>query len=60
MATNVDGVLNTVLPAIPMMRDRGHGQVAMVSSLAGILAMPGAPSYSASKAAVRAWGESLR
>jgi short-subunit dehydrogenase len=60
MATNVDGVLNTILPAIPMMRDRGHGQVAMVSSLAGILAMPGAPAYSASKAAVRAWGESLR
>ena len=60
MATNVDGVLNTVLPAIPAMRDRGHGQVALVSSLAGILAMPGAPAYSASKAAVRAWGESLR
>ena len=60
MEINVDGVLNTVLPVIPLMRERSHGQIALVSSLAGLLAMPGAPAYSASKAAVRAWGESLR
>lgn len=68
-AVNVDGVLNTVEPAVPLMR--GHaprsgvaahaarGQIAIVSSLAGFRGFPGAPAYSASKAAVKAWGEAL-
>ena len=59
-ATNVDGVLNTVLPAIAAMRPRRAGQVALMSSLASFRGMPGAPAYCASKAAVRVWGESLR
>jgi short-subunit dehydrogenase len=59
-AVNVDGVMNTVLPAIAPMGARGRGQVALMSSLAGFRGMPGAPAYSASKAAVRAWGEALR
>ncbi len=33
-ATNVDGVVNTVTPAITSMRARGHGQIALMSSLA--------------------------
>ncbi len=57
---NLDGVLNTVLPLIPAMRDRGRGQIALMSSLAGFLGFPGAPAYSASKAAVRAYGQALR
>ncbi|GAB4193564.1 MAG: SDR family NAD(P)-dependent oxidoreductase [Thalassobaculales bacterium] len=59
-ATNVDGVLNTVLPLLPRMRARGHGQVALMASLAGYRGIPGAPAYCASKAAVKVWGEGLR
>lgn len=59
-ATNVDGVLNTVLPAIPLMKARGTGQIAIISSLAGFRGLPSSPAYSASKAAVRVFGEGLR
>lgn len=59
-ATNVDGVMNTVLPAVPLMQRTGGGQIAIMSSLASFLGLPGAPAYCASKAAVRAWGEALR
>ena len=57
---NINGVLNTVLPAIPGMRGRGGGQIAVMSSVASFRGFPGAPAYSASKAAVRAYGEALR
>jgi short-subunit dehydrogenase len=59
-AVNMDGVINTVKPALGPMRDRRRGQIAIVSSLAGYRGFPGAPAYSASKAAVKAWGEGLR
>ena len=59
-ATNIDGVLNTVLPVIPLMQTRQKGQIALISSLAGFRGLPSAPSYSASKAAVRLYGEGLR
>ncbi len=59
-AVNVDGALNTVLPAIPRMQARRRGQIALMSSLAAFRALPGSPAYSASKAAVRFWGEALR
>jgi len=57
---NVDGVFNTVLPVIPKMQARKKGQIALMSSLASFRGMPGAPAYSASKAAVRVWGEAAR
>lgn len=59
-ATNLDGVMNTVFPALAVMRPRRHGQVAIMASLAGYRGLPGAPAYCASKAAVKAWGEGLR
>lgn len=59
-AVNVDGVVNTVLPAVALMRRRGRGQVAVMASLAAFRGFPGAPAYCASKAAVRVWGEALR
>jgi short-subunit dehydrogenase len=59
-AINVDGVVNTVLPALARMRRRGRGQIAIVSSIAAFRGLPGSPAYSASKAAVKAWGEALR
>lgn len=59
-ATNVNGVVNTLHPAADRMASRGRGQLAIVSSLAGFRGLPGAPAYSASKAAVRAWGDAMR
>ncbi|SDH23779.1 SDR family NAD(P)-dependent oxidoreductase [Roseospirillum parvum] len=59
-AVNVDGVLNTVLPVLEPMRARRAGQIVLVSSLAGWRGVAGAPAYSATKAAVKAWGEGLR
>jgi short-subunit dehydrogenase len=59
-AANVDGVLNTVLPLIPRFVGRRRGQIALMSSLASFRGFPGAPTYCASKAAVRVWGEGLR
>lgn len=59
-AVNVNGVLNTALPALEKMTPRGHGQIALVSSLAGYRGLPSAPAYSGSKNAVRAWGEAIR
>jgi len=60
LAINVDGVVNTVLPALERMRERGYGQIAIMSSLAAFRGLPTSPAYCASKAAVRAWGEGLR
>ncbi|MBW4024841.1 MAG: SDR family NAD(P)-dependent oxidoreductase [Proteobacteria bacterium] len=60
-ATNVDGVLNTVLPAMAVMAlqsadARGlRGRIAVVASVAAFLPGPGAPAYCASKAAVDSW-----
>jgi len=59
MQTNVFGTLNTVLPAIEVMKKRG-GQIALVASLAGYRGMGSCPAYSASKACVKAFGEALR
>lgn len=59
-AVNLDGVLNTIGPLLPRMAERGHGQLALMSSLASFKAFPGAPAYCAAKAAVRFYGEALR
>jgi short-subunit dehydrogenase len=59
-AVNVGGVLNTIHPLLPAMRQRGRGQIAIMSSLAAFRGFPGAAAYSASKAAVKAYGEALR
>jgi len=59
-AVNIDGMLNSVLPILPRFRARGRGQIALMSSLAGLRGFPHAPSYSASKAAVRIFGQGLR
>jgi len=61
--TNVGGVLHTVLPAIEIFEQQQDEQphaIAMVSSIAGYHGLAGCPSYSASKACVKAYGEALR
>ena len=59
-SVNLDGVLNTVHPAIAALRRRGRGQIGLMSSLAAFRGFAGAPAYCASKAAVRVYGEALR
>jgi short-subunit dehydrogenase len=58
--TNLDGVLNTVEPLVGGMISRRQGQIGVMSSLAAFFGRPMSASYSASKAAVRVWGESIR
>ncbi len=58
--TNINGVLNTIQPLIPKMIARKSGQIAIISSLAGFRGLASSPAYSASKAAIRVYGEALR
>ncbi|WP_244816413.1 SDR family oxidoreductase [Caballeronia sp. Lep1P3] len=58
--TNLYGALNTVLPVIERMRARRRGQLALVSSLAGLRGMAISPAYCVSKAALVAWCDSVR
>lgn len=57
---NLRGVLATVQGVLPAMRARKSGQIVLMSSLAAYRGLPITPSYSASKAAVKAYGEGLR
>jgi len=60
LGTNLEGVLNTLLPILPLFQARRSGQIALIASLAGFRGLAGSPAYCASKAAVRVWGEGLR
>lgn len=57
---NMLGALNTVLPLVPAMRQRGAGQLALLSSLAAFAPLPDSPGYSASKAGLLVFGLALR
>ena len=57
---NVTGVFNTVFPALKDMRQRGSGQVCVISSVASFAPFSIFDGYSASKVAVRYWAEGLR
>ncbi len=57
---NLEGVTNTIQPALAGMRAHKTGHIAIVGSLAALQPLPDAPGYSASKAAVMAYGEALR
>lgn len=60
--TNIMGVLNTITPAIEIYKARKDSDkiIAITSSIAGYHGLPACPSYSASKACVKAYGEALR
>ena len=60
MQVNVLGMVNTFHPFVAAMRQAQRGQLVGIASLAGIRGMPGAGAYSASKAAVISYLESLR
>ena len=64
-ATNVGGVLNTVLPAIDVFTHPGDAarsprQIVITASIAGYGPLRACPAYSATKACVKTWGLSLR
>lgn len=58
-ATNVYGVIRTVKAALPALKE-SRGILAIMGSVSGYLATPGASPYAMSKFAVRALAESLR
>ena len=60
LAVNLDGALATVAGVLPAMRGRRSGQIALVSSLAALHGLARTPMYCASKAGLKAYGESLR
>ena len=58
---NIVGVLNTLLPALPLMRRRRAGHLVVMSSLASYaVGLPTLHAYAGSKMAVRSLGEGLR
>lgn len=58
--TNVLGMVASFRPFVADMRERGAGHLVGISSVAGVRGLPGAGAYSASKAAVSRYLESLR
>jgi len=57
---NVMGAVHTFQPFIEPMRNAGRGRLAGIASVAGFRGLPGAGAYSASKAALISYLESLR
>lgn len=61
LATNLDGALNTVLPALAVMAAQPadaagvRGRIAVIASVAAFIKAPGAAAYCASKAAIDTW-----
>jgi short-subunit dehydrogenase len=57
---NIKSTIALVDGLVPAMRQRGSGQIALISSLAAYYGLPVTPSYCASKAAIKAYGEAMR
>lgn len=60
MDINVVGMVKTFRPFVSRMREIGRGTLVGIASVAGYRGLPGAEAYSASKAAVISYLESLR
>ena len=60
VATNLNATVATFEPFVASMKQRGSGRLVGIASVAGVRGLPGAGAYSASKAAVRNYCESLR
>ena len=59
MAINARAAMATVSGLLPSMQGRGAGQIALMSSLSAWYGLALTPAYCASKAAIKAYGESL-
>ncbi|RFC36874.1 MAG: Short-chain dehydrogenase [Candidatus Nitrotoga sp. LAW] len=60
MDINILGVMKTFQPFVAPMREAGRGLLVGIASVAGFRGLPGAGAYSASKAALISYMESLR
>jgi NADP-dependent 3-hydroxy acid dehydrogenase YdfG len=60
MDTNYGGMLHLFDATLPSMLSRGSGRFAAIASLAGWRALPGGAGYGASKAAIRAFLDTMR
>ncbi len=58
--TNLMGAVNALHAVLPHMLERGSGHLVAISSLAGFRGLPRSAAYSASKAAMTAFFESVR
>lgn len=58
--TNFHGVADTIRAFLPAMRERRHGTILTIGSLAGLLAPPGEAWYAASKHALEGLHEALQ
>lgn len=57
---NLKAAMAIVQSVLPGMKELGKGQIALMSSLAAYFGLPVTPSYCASKAGIKAYGEALR
>ena len=57
---NLLGVVRCLLAVLPIMKNQGHGQIAIVSSVSGYTGLPKAAAYGSSKAALINLAESLQ
>lgn len=60
METNFFGTIHLTKEILPFLREQGAGWIAVVSSIAGIVGVPGRSAYAASKHALHGYFESLR
>jgi NAD(P)-dependent dehydrogenase (short-subunit alcohol dehydrogenase family) len=60
MEVNFFGAMALTRLALPLMRKAGRGTIVMVSSLSGLLGLPGSSAYCASKFALEGASEALR
>ena len=60
LQVNLLSTITLVQAVAPAMQKRQQGQIALIRSLAAWRGLPNTPSYSASKAGLKAYGESLR
>ena len=59
-AVNLQGVVNCLVPAVRHMKEKGQGQIAIVSSVSGYGGLPTGAAYGATKAALINMAESLK
>lgn len=60
MNTNYFGAVNTLVPAARVMSQQGYGALVAITSISALVATHGSAAYSASKAALTMWTDSLR